>query len=202
MITNIFPPYFKSEWFVMLAIGCGYVTAIVFPAAVSFFRKGGRGRLQRTQSMMSASSMNDTDRMDACVTSPETFDILKERCMRAWCVEIILFYREVLEFKNTFLESAPGDRNQRATDICDQFVVVDAPLWVNLTDDVQRRTLGEFARMDNVSEHVFDYALGAVRVMFKDTIYREWKGTTEYEKMFPRHKSLIGDGSVEMMLDF
>jgi len=199
MTTNIFPSYFRSSWFVMLSIICGYIPAIVLPVFLSYFRPQVH-RLKRSESTTGSTfSIVEKDRMLECVMDQELFELFKARCLRAWCVENLLFYKTVMDFKNSFFSLASEQRKTQAQEIYEMFIKPESNLEVNL-DSQTREGVAELLESNiSITSAIFDDPLNTVSTMLRFGVFREWALSEEFRRRFPEDYLSKPDGHKSSM---
>lgn len=185
MITDIFPSYFRSSWFVMLSIVCGFVTAIVLPVILSFHSPRYR-RLKRSLSVTnSAFSTIEKDRMLECVLDRDAFEVFKARCQRAWCVENLLFYKAVVDFREQFHTRTHEERRAQAKAIYDLYIKPESNLEVNLDHPTREAVLELLDGPVSIVVGIFDEPMNTVSTMLRFGVFREWSLTDDFRQRFP-----------------
>ena len=188
--VNFLPPTFGQDYFVMGTVYGGFLTCFAFPLAMSFWtnRRLLNFPSSRRRSLPSVVA-TDFDKLQQIMFDPPLYEVLKTRCVRAWCIENLIFFRRVVEFKRAYAGMTPEERKTTVLEICNNHIKVGSNLEVNL-DMSCREEISEKLNAEDYGEKIFDEALRTVFTMLRFGVYREFSKHPQFLKKFPADESL------------
>jgi len=93
-LSNKFTVY-QQLWFVIAAIMGSFVACFAFPLVMVFLdkRRAKAEVIVKRERPASLTGSSDFEKMREVMRDPPLFELLKARCLRAWCVENLLFFQ-------------------------------------------------------------------------------------------------------------
>ena len=179
-------PYTYGIYTTMSVIIGAFIGSVAFPlimVLVDKRRNKGRVRTRESRSA-SVTSVSDLEKIRGVLQDPPLLEILKEHCLRAWCIENLLFFEAGTEYLLTHKSQSPEENKTKAWRIYDMFVKVSSMLEVNL-DMPTREAILEQLEADRFPANLFDEALKTVFIMLRFGVYREFSKTPEFLKKHP-----------------
>jgi hypothetical protein len=134
---------------------------------------------------------------EAFVNTKEGIHVFKEYAKSEWSTENILFYEDILKFREIKKFKAA---KRQAIQMNLNFVEIGSPLEVNLSGDVRRLTK---KRIENFQDHkndfneIFEEALKETKRNMRDTFSRV-TGTRQYQQWKNNTKVVIEDSTKEI----
>jgi len=179
-------PYTYGIYTTMSVVIGAFIGSVAFPlimVLVDKRRDKGRVRTRGSRSV-SVNSVSDLEKLRSVLQDPPLLEILKGYCMRAWCIENLLFFEAGTEYLVTHKSQSPEENKTKAWRIYDMFVKVSSMLEVNL-DMPTREAILEQLEADKYPADLFEEALKTVFIMLRFGVYREFSKTPQFLLKYP-----------------
>jgi len=195
---QIYPDGFDYRWVPMVSIVGGFLISVVpvailsFPSAedwldrkINSFKTWRQLKDQDDETESNANNailMNQkVDIFQAVLENPHLLEAFTQYTVKDWSVENVLFYKEVEVFENSFAQSTDAQRNELANRIVSEFVIMGAPLEINIEYNMRMNLVKE-VKDGKIREDIFKHAKKHIFELMKKDSFEKWQRSPEYKK--------------------
>ena len=188
---QIFPPSFDYRWVMLTMPFMGLINAGIFPVLLTFpsFRRwlqGLTGDLVTSEDFKELDTKGTifalsrgVDVFQAVLNDPDLCEAFTQFTVTQWCVENVLFYKAVEEFKVKF-RSDPEAAKQHARYIIREYISNSSALEVNLDFGTKRNIFREID--EELTLSIFDNAQKHVYNLMESDSFAQWQRTGDFKR--------------------
>jgi len=191
LAPQVFSPTFEYRWVIILMTTFSLSGNALFPLLLTFpsflrWLQGLTGDLIATEDYKELDTKGTifalsrgVDVFQAVLNHAELCEAFTQFTITQWCVENVLFYKAVDEFKGKF-KTNPESARQLAHFIAREYITSGSALEVNLDFGVRRTVLREVE--EDLTETTFDSAQHHIYTLMENDSFAQWQRTGDFKR--------------------